>query len=255
MADIDTTDSGSDNQPNEAEVAARAQGWVPKDEWTGEGKWRDAESFLDRGELFSKIDAQRHELKSLRKAQVDFAAHLETVRKTEFDRALASLRAEKKDALVDGDADAVIRVDEKIAEIREQARAVKVEQNQVANEPHPEFVAWANKNPWYTSSDAMRTYADVEGFKLAQRGVPPEQVLKEVEALVRKEFPQRFTNPNRERTSGVEGGTGKGAPTSGKESYQLSDEQRTVMNRLVKSGALTKEQYIADLKAADARGR
>ncbi len=94
----------------------------------------------------------------------------------------------------------------------------------------------------------MKDFADNEGIRLAQRGLPPAEVLKEVEAQVRKEFPEKFTNPNRSRPGAVEGTTNKG--TSSKEVYALSDDERNVMTRLVKSGILTKEQYIADLKAA-----
>lgn len=235
---------------NESEQRAREQGWVPKEEWQGEGKWRDAEAFLDRGELFSKIDAQRREVKELRKTQEAFNAHLKTVREAEYKRALASLRQEKKDALVEGDPDAVIAADEKILALRDEAaQLAKQEVAPKSNEPHPDFVAWTARNTWYSDSNrAMKAFADVEGVKLAQSGMAPADVLKEIEAQVRREFPEKFTNPNRNRPGAVEGNTNKGG--SQKETYSLSDDERNVMNKLVKSGILTKEEYIRDLKAA-----
>lgn len=243
-------------EANPIEDQARAQGWVPKDEWQGEGKWRDAEAFLDRGELFQKIDAQRREVRELRKTQESFNAHLKTVREAEYKRALASLREEKKNALVDGDPDAVIRADDKLVALQvEQAKVDQAEQRAVAvgGEPHPDFQAWQARNTWYSDSNrAMKAFADVEGVRLAQGGMPADQVLKEVEAQVRREFPEKFTNPNRNRPSAVEAGAGRGTSTKS-DNIVLNDEERSVMNRLVKSGTLTKEQYLADLKSAKER--
>lgn len=238
---------------NEAETQARAQGWVPKDEWQGQGKWRDAEAFLDRGELFQKIDAQRREVRELRKTQEAFNSHLKTVRDAEYKRALQTLRAEKKQALIDGDPDAVITADEKLVALQaEVSRVAETDKNQVpqAGEPHPDFVAWQSRNAWYNDTNrAMKAFADVEGIRLAQSGMPAADVLKEIEAQVRREFPEKFTNPNRAKPSAVEAGAGKGGSAKA-DNYSLSDDERSVMTRLVKSGTLTKDEYIRDLKAA-----
>ena len=76
------------------EQRALDQGWVPKDEWAGEpDDWRPAREFLDRGELFKKIDDQNRTIKDLKRAQADFAKHHEKVREIEFKRALESLKA------------------------------------------------------------------------------------------------------------------------------------------------------------------
>lgn len=241
---------------NEIETRAREQGWVPKDEWTGEGKWRDAESFLDRGELFQKIDSQRRKLRELEENQKAFGSHLKTVREAEFTRAMKTLLADKKQALLDGDPDAVILADEKLAAVRAEATKAEFQANvqPAAQEPHPDFVAWVNRNTWYNTSAPMRAFAEHVGNELQAEGIrDPARILKEVEAQVRKEFSHKFTNPNRDKPSAVEGGSNKGAST--KESYQLTEEQRHVMNRLVKSGTMTKEQYIKDIKDADARGK
>jgi hypothetical protein len=92
----------------------------------------------------------------------------------------------------------------------------------------------------------MRAYADQVGIEAGSKGMSPSDVLAEVEREVKKEFADKFTNPRRASAAAVEGSTNKG---SGKrDSFQMSDEERRVMQRFVKSGALTEEQYIADLK-------
>lgn len=252
MSDLENTPEGTESAPqvNETENQAREQGWVPKEEWSGEGKWRDAESFLDRGELYQKISSQRKKLQELERNQQAFNSHLSVVREAEYKRALATLRTEKKAALIDGDPDKLIDVDEKIRAVEREQLAInqpQVQPEQVA--VAEQFNEWRTKNTWYDNpeTDHLKAYADAEGIKLAKSGMPPEEVLKNVEALVRRKFSEKFINPNRSKAGAVESGAGKGG--SQKESYALTDSERNVMNRLIKSGTMTKEQYIADLKA------
>lgn len=253
MSDLENQEAPAEqNEANPTEDQARAQGWVPKDEWQGEGKWRDAESFLDRGELFQKIDAQRREVRELRKTQEAFNTHLKTVRDVEFKRAMAVLRQEKKAALVDGDADAVILADEKLLALHKEADKQDTAPSNIDPNGPAEFQAWQARNTWYSDSNrAMKAFADVEGIKLHNSGLSREEVLKEIETQVRKEFPEKFRNPNRDKPGAVEAGRGTGVTT--KETVSLSDQERSVMTRLVKSGIMTKEQYLADLKVAKER--
>ncbi len=244
MAEQDNT--GSAPEFTETENKAREQGWVPKDEWTGDGKWRDAEAFLDRGELFGKIDAQNREIKSTRQALQALQQHYSKVSETEYKRALETLKKEKKEALLDNDADGVLEADEKIAALREGVRQAPVQQSQTSNEPHPEFVAWLNKNSWYSSSSVMAAAADQLGRELAGQGKSPAEVLRDVEREIRKEFAHKFTNPNREKPGAVEGGGGSGGGKN--ERIQLSEVEEQVMKKLVGSGVLTKDQYIADIR-------
>ena len=54
---------------NPYDKQAREMGWRPKEEWEGEPeKWRDAKEFVERGELYGKIDSVGRELKETRKA-------------------------------------------------------------------------------------------------------------------------------------------------------------------------------------------
>jgi hypothetical protein len=234
------------------EARAAEQGWRPKDEWEGEpDDWRTAREFLDRGEFFKKIEDQSRTIKELRKTQADLTRHLETVRKTEFKRALDSLKAQKRNALAEGDVEKVIEIDDEIAETRaQQAQAPTPQVPEVDPQMHPTFVAWKERNTWYESNKAMRAYADRLGSELTGS---PSEILAEVERQVKKEFAHKFENPRRNGAPAVEGSITK---PSGKkdEAFKLSDEERRVMQRFVRAGALTEEQYIKDLKEQKARG-
>lgn len=239
----------------DTEKRAMAQGWVPKDQFTGSGKWRDAEEFLDRGELFAKIDEQNRKIKATENVLEELKKHHRKVADTEYQRALNFLRQEKKNALLDGDADKVIAIDDQIdAAKAEQAKALqeieRLQHAQVQEVPNPHFVAWVNRNSWYQTDKAMKIYADTVGEDLAKRGMHnPTEILEEVERRTKKEFAHKFTNPNRSKPGAVDGG---GARTGGARSdnFQLTPEETQVMNKLVRGNVMTKEEYIAEIKAS-----
>lgn len=227
---------------------ALSSGWVPKEEFNGDTeKWVDAAEFLRRGELFKKIEAQGRELKDVRRALVEMKKLHASVQEVEYKRALDTLKAQKKAALEEGDADAVIAADERIDLVREQQRQLVVPEDvpQQAEE-HPEFVEWKSKNSWYVSSTPMKAFADALGAELAQQGLTPPQVLRRVEEEVRKEFPNKFQNPRQNRASAVESGNVK--TVSGSGSYTLSPDERRVMQTFVRTGVMTEKEYIAELK-------
>lgn len=234
----------------EIEQRAVDQGWRPQDEWDGEpDAWRSAKEFLDRGELFKKIDDQNRTIKEFKRALNDLAKHHNEVREAEYKRARQDLLAQKKQALEEQDADRVIQIDERLDAVKEAQRAAPVKP--VVEDPgvlNPVFVAWKDRNSWYDTSEAMRAYADTIGNELGARGgFSPEDILKEVERRVKKEFPTRFENPRRAQAAAVEGT----APRGGKkvEVYELSALERKVMNNLVgKVPGMTEEKYIAELK-------
>jgi hypothetical protein len=253
---VEVKDGDSDQQPEpkqftDIEQRAADQGWRPKDEWEGDPEeWRSAKEFLDRGEFFKKIEDQNRTIKELRKTQADFAKHYERMRKTEYERALETLKAQKKAALQEQDVDAVVEIDDRIEQVREAARNIEVPQvPDVQPELNPLFVAWKERNGWYETNQAMRAYADRLGTQLTGS---PAEILAEVEKQVKKEFAHKFENPRRNSDSQVEGGTNKGP--SKKETFQLTEDERRAMRRFVNQGIITEEQYIKDLKEAKARG-
>lgn len=240
-------------EPSANESEARASGWVPKEEYHGdENKWVDADEFVRRGPLFEKINVQSRELKEVKKALDQLKAHHANVKETAYKEALAQLRVEKREAFVDGDPDKILEIDDKIDAIKEEQR--QYERNRtheiresVEAEAHPEFVAWASRNTWYESNGPMRAFADALGMELSANGMKPSEILKKVEAQIKEEFPHKFRNANRDRTPSVEG-AGKGSGRTSKDNYEMTSFETDVMNRFVRQGLMTKEQYIAELK-------
>lgn len=238
------------------EQQAMEQGWVPKEEFQGdEHKWVEAAEFLRRGELFSKIDSQNREVKDLRKALHNLQEHYTKVKETEYNRALSALKQQYKSANREQDFERADLLEAEIEAVEQEAKTFKEEVSQVQKEAeqiHPEFAAWVQKNSWYSSQKHMRLFADEEGVKFRQLGMEPKEVLKKVEEAVRKEFPSKFTNPNRERPGAVEGTSNRGSAKQ--DSFELTDQETRIMQSLIsqkdKNGKplMTKAEYIADLK-------
>lgn len=257
MADEDKTVVPNNTEPkveepklSAAEVQAMEQGWVPKEQWEGDpDQWRPAREFLDRGELFRKIEDQNRTIKDFKKALNDLQKHHQSVRETEYKRAIEALKHQKKIALNDGDADTVVEIDDQIDLVkREQDKLRQEPVKQEAEELNPEFAAWVDKNKWYNSDEGMRGYADGIGRTLAKRGMSPAEVLKEVEKQVRENFPNKFRNPNRDKPGNVEGSSNQSGGKAGN-SFQLSEDERRVMQRFIRTiPGFSEKQYIEELK-------
>ena len=238
----------------EVEHEALEQGWKPKSEWMAQGKpedeWRPAKEFKERGELFQKIETLSQELKSTRSTMKALQGHYEKVKETEFKRALETLKQDKRSALEEGDVDAVMEIDDKIATVRETQRAQAAAEQAQTPEVHPEFVAWVSRNQWYSSDKEMQTFADSIGraYALSKPGVQPSEVLKHVTAKVKQTYPEKFTNPRRSETGAADASSS--TPSRKKaDSFELTADEEKVMNKLVSQKVMTKEKYIEQIKA------
>ena len=246
---VDTTPS---NEPEvtltPAEEKAMEQGWVPEDQWDGEPEqWRPAKEFLERGELFKKIEDQNRTIKEFKRALDDLKGNHAKTRETEYARALATLKQQKRTALEEGDAAAVIQLDDEIDLVKDEQTRLKQQNSQQTEVGiNPEFASWVDKNKWYETNEPMKAYADALGRSLAVKGMSPSAVLQEVEKQVKLEFPNKFTNPNRNKPGAVEGSSSKGGKSGG--DVSLSDEERRVMQRFVRTGVMTEKDYIAELR-------
>lgn len=243
-----------DNQVQHTEVEQRAmeQGWTPEEEFKANPdnagkKWRTAEDFLDRGELFSKIDDLSKKLKNTTKTLGQLNEHHKRVKEAEYKRALETLKNQKRNALEEGDADALIEIDDRIAEVK-QAQREESRTTQANNMPE-ELEAWIEKNPWYTSDNEMASEADAIGigYKTKNPEKSPEDVLKYVEGRIKKIYPEKFTNPNRPK-AGVESPSNRGTQSKSSGGFTLSEDEERVARNFERNGIMSRDDYIKELK-------
>lgn len=237
------------------EQKAMEMGWKPKEQFAGnEEDFVDAKEFVRRQPLFDKISQQSREIKEVRKALEAFKNHYTTVQETAYKQALNDLKKARREALTEGDGDRFEQLDDEIKSVEKQVEAIKeAAAAPVAPELPQEFVSWQNQNRWYTEVGYMRQWADDYGISLAKSGLSPSEVLKKVSEGVRKEFPHKFTNPNKAAAPAVSenkpsgGSTPKGLAAV---EASLSETDRKAMETFVRNGLLTKEQYLKDFQAA-----
>jgi len=244
------TEQVEEKQYSPVELEAIEQGWIPKDEFDGdEAKFIDAPEFLRRGELFSKIEKQSKELKAVRKALEAFSQHHSKVKEMEYERALKALKAERRQATIDGDAERALILEDKIEEIRDEKDRIVREGQVKIEEPDQytaEFTQWVNRNPWYETNRAMRAAADALGKQFYNEGHSPAEVLEMVEEEMKREFSSKFEKALVRRTA-VEAST-RGTPK--KDDFVMTAEEKRMMRQIVDvTPGFTEADYIRELKA------
>lgn len=251
----ESSNSNVDSHESEIEEKARKMGHVPKDQFKGDpDKWVDAQTFVERGEnhvpiLRKQIARQQEKLDALNKTIKEFSEYHTKTEQRAYERAYKELKAAQIQAVANADQTAFVELDQQISELQAEAATKVIPQvKDEAKEPeqHPDFVPWQASNSWYGKDKEMSEYADAIGAYIARTkpGYSYSEALKETTEKVKKEFPDKFTNPKRNSAASVESSqpsTKKG----GKTFADLSKEQRTIWERWNRDGIkITKEEYV-----------
>lgn len=225
---------------NEIEQEAIAHGWNPEGV---EGKRNlTAEEFMDRKPLYDDLHSQQRKIKRLEEGMEALKQHNKLIAAKEREKVINELKRAKKLALQEEDFDAVIAIDDKIAETRTEKDADEEKHNYV-------FETWVENNSWYSQDPEMKEYADMIGHAYYNRN--PTKTVEEVYAYVEKETKTRFadkfhSNTSRSKPAPVEGAAtgrrgGKGRTTK----YSVSDlppEHVDIMKALIRSKVFDNEQ-------------
>jgi hypothetical protein len=231
---------------------AKRQGWVPQEDYNGpEDKWVDADTFVKKGKEINALlrkdnDFLKREVSDMKSTMMEFKKFHAETEKRAYERAMADLRDQKKEAISTGDGEKVLQIDDAIDELKS---ARQVEKTQPAPQPDPEFVMWSEENRWYTNDSQLRTEADMIG-EVIKRQNPTligNAFLTEVTNRVKRMYPEKFTNGNRARPSPVEGTTApKASSKNGKAFNDLPPEAKAACQKFEKNGLLTREQYLKE---------
>ena len=250
---------------SDIQLTAIKRGWNPDPESVPEGKeWVDAGEFMRNEKFFNEIRKLKRENKQTKQALDDLKEHHKKVQEIEREKLLSQLKRQKKAAMEDADHDEVIKIDEQIAEVNKQTEAAKTEIDEtVDNEAQAiyeeAFTEWLEVNSWYSTNEQMRTVADAMGrdYVTSHQGqnLSPDQIFGHVEKQIKAIFPQEFNGKKNKPTAtrrapaveGAQGGARR--QTSGKPKFtakDLNDDQRRVMQRLIRVKAIDSEQQYID---------
>jgi hypothetical protein len=207
---------------------ARAQGWRPEEEYKGPpGKWKDYKEFNAVGDrIASKLNNKIDRLEDSNRKQQDMIKQLikaqGQVAKQAQEEALAKLRAQKREAIELGDADAVEDLEEKIDQVKS-TKAIEVEEEKPEAKPvDPEVADFVESEAaWFNESnpDMVRYAVSMENM---ERQLNPKassaDVMERVKSAVVQRFPGRVPGASAPKAkpkakarqlkhSAVEGGT------------------------------------------------
>jgi len=257
--EVQEEDDGGEVQLSPVEKLAQKIGWNPNHE-DDDRDFVSAEDYILRSKEIQSTQTKQN--KGLKKQVEDLTKgvnllheHNDTVYKVQV-RALKSriseLEGRRKEAVEDGDSAAVTAIDTQIKDIREIPEELPVQKVQPIPE---EFEDWIEGNDWYRTDQGMRAYADKVGEDFAKSGLPLKKVYELVTKEVKKVFPENFeAKKSAPAVSPVESGGQRSTGKSVKSKYSYNDlsrSQKDICDHLVKSGIMTKDQYIKDLETIE----
>ncbi len=261
------TASSSTPELSEPERKAYEMGWRPKEEYQGQ-HFVPAEEYINRAPLFERIERQSKEIRDLKDLVKQSTTYLTTLRKDAYEKAIQDLEKQQKVAEDSGDIQQF-----KMASIEAQSLKSKMQSDpmiqaqpsQVPQEVHPEALSFMERNKtWYNNStpenklmvDTATQIEQLVRLKADQKGevLSPKEILNRVERSIKLEFPERFSNMNRNAPSAV-GKSTTSVGTSGSTGLSrfLTPAQREIGEHFQRSNKeLTLEKYA---EALDAAGR
>lgn len=272
MSEENGQGNSSENTSNDIESLeseARLTGWLPKDEFTGdEAKWVDAETFVQRGKeiapilrknnerLMRELGKRDREIQEMQLTLKEFSEMYKKMSETAYQRALTEVKGQLRAARENGDHELIEQLEEQRDSLVEESKNIRVPGDKPAPTTNPQGQAilteWMGENKWYNSENNPDLYYAAEGYatNLAKQRpdlVGKREFLDEVTKQVKKMYPDRFKNKNRETGSPAGGGSSAGSSRpNGKKVYSdLPADAKAACDRFVKSiPGYTREQYV-----------
>lgn len=243
MSEVDLKADVEAGQPEHTEVELEAMeaGWIPPERADAlpEGKKHlTAEEYLERGSFFKKIETLKKKVEDQDKTIANLANHYEKVveserqkAKREMDAQITRLKAEKAQALDQGDSARVVEIDEEMHQVRQEVR-------QQPRGEDPTFTNWKKENSWYQEDEFLTMEADVLGFEFSRRNLPLDAALTKITNHLKTKYPERFKTSARELPPSVEGST---PPVKSGKSFgekDLTKEEREVFKNFERNGVI-----------------
>lgn len=242
-------EGSSANSTPDYETSAREKGWKPKEEYEGDHDgWVGAEEFIKRQPLFDKIKTQSKKLKELERTVEAMAKHYQTNIQQAKEKAIADLKAQRREAIEVGDAVTVDQIDQKIDHVK--AMPDPDIQPKGMDPEIEKFVL--DNSTWFNKDEEMTSFAIAynENYLRKHPG-DLEKSLDETLKAVKRAYPDKFTNQRKTNPPAVEGAA---TPNTGAGKYnmnRLTSEQKLVYNQLVKvHKQMSHDDYFKSLEEA-----
>jgi len=254
------------------ESEARAQGWVPKEEFRGkEEDWIEAEIFVQRGKeinpilrknnerIQKELDLTKRQMEELRRTTEEFKAFQKEAyerKLKDYETELSDLKDLKKKAVSEGDGDMVVALDDKIDELKAQKSAEKPpkeaesQTQQYDPKVQEEIAAWTSENSWYSTDTKLRTITDAvaKSVRAEHPFLVGKEFLDELDKALEDVLPAEKTGKKERPRSPVSGSktTSQDSGKAGKKSYDsLPADAKAACDKFVRQKLMTKEDYVS----------
>jgi hypothetical protein len=259
------------------EYEARRKGWKPEGEYTGpEGKWVDAQTFVERGERFTKkleqqIETLNRQVAAFEGTKKQFSKFFDeqmAKRDREHAEAISALRVQRSQAIREGDDDLAVELEDRIDATRKQQQTLKDEAAAAAEvkteeldgntklpTDDPVLKEWIDEgNAWFRDDEVLAKHAIEVGRVLRKDGEKAigRAFLEKVKEQVQSDFPRRFKalEGSGQRNSPTEGSGQGGTGATNKSGYNgkterdLPPEDLAMMRQFIRDGLYTKEAFL-----------
>jgi hypothetical protein len=230
------------------EEKARAAGWRPKDEFSGDPEdFVGAGEFLRRGELFDAISSRGKEIKELKSTIDSLAKHFKEEKARAYQEALEKLRAERDTAIELGDKGRVYQIEQKIA-MTKQTDDIQVSEPTI--DEQKEVAAFLDRNKlWFNAATAENAALRAEAIAFEEGLAKAEPTLNVVERLTRVEdhMKRKLNVGTAKSPVAVSDPTSKPTTSKSKVTFdQLSGIQKKICNQLIDQGVFKSPQEYID---------
>lgn len=177
----------------------------------------------------------------------DYYRKLDDARTNKMEAEIERLKAQKYDAVEEGDVEKVKEIEIKIDEAEKESEPLMDE-----DYSNPVFDEWVDDNDWYGKDEDMTDYADAQSKLEKYKGVPPKRVLKMIGESAREMFPDQFETKSIKskvtpKVEGTKPSRGKRAPTRA----DMTSEQKEIMKNILSvDESFTEKEYIKGLHEA-----
>lgn len=218
---------------------AARMGWTPKDQFKGDPeKWRPAAEFLERGETMlpivrATVKRQEKQIADLTRDMKQMGEYFTKAETRAYDKAMADLKAQKVQAVKDGDGESLVKLDDDIADLKKDMES-KAKPATKGDDDDPVYSEWAERQSWLKDKD-MAAYGDAAAHYLRSKGVEAtgRKFLDMVTSEVKAKFPDAFENPRRRDAPAVEGATTQ--RKGGKGFADMPADARSACERMAKN--------------------
>lgn len=243
------------------EQEALQNGWKPQEQWDGDPeRWVDAETFVRRGEeilpivraenkklkeqlaqtaqmvqsLQQKVNGGDETIKALQEAHEDTLKRALTQQRLELTQQL-------KQAQEEGDAAAVVQLEDQLEEVKAQQKELKdgkkapAEPQQVPEDPL--FTQFKSDNDWFGVDRRKTNFALAVGQELAAQGLMGKAFYDKIKEEVAATFGPREEPPTSSKVEpggATPSGDGKGSSGKGRSYGDLPAEAKEACDRFGK---------------------